>query len=124
MRTVSVALAAAALAFVAVPVAGAIAPPSRSYDCTIGGSTLFGTIKILAGARYTYDGKQGSFTAGPTSVKFSDKIVGWTLKFKGGGLAGFNGRWYWAKGGPSRGRVPEIALKNPRDGFEFIYCDV
>lgn len=124
MKHLAVLGGVSALAFAAAPLAGATAPPSRSYDCTIGGSTLFGTIKILGAGRYTYDGRAGIFTAGAASVKFQDKMVGWTLKFKGGGLDRYNGRWYWANRGPKRGRVPEIALRNPTDGFESIYCDV
>jgi hypothetical protein len=124
MKSLVLTSAASMSALATVPLAGAQAPPSRSYDCTIGGSTLFGTLEVRGAGRYTYDGKAGTFAAGTSPVKFPDKTSGWTLTFKGGGLSGYKGRWYFANGGPGRRHVPEIALKNPTDGFESIYCDL
>ena len=101
----------------AVPESGAKFPPRASYDCTISG-ILFGTLKIKGGGKYTHRGSNGTFKAGSKLVAFPDDIKGWRLKFSGGTLAGMRGRWYRT----STPGVSEIALRNPRDDFESIYC--
>ena len=109
------------LAAATAQAATAASPPLGSYECTIGsGNFLFGTLVIKAGGRYTKDDTKGTFTAGTGSVRFKDGITGTTIRFKGGSLNGISGRWYRAKGA---GVTHEIALKNPEDGFESIYCD-
>ena len=110
----------AALALTAVP-ASAKAPPRGKYDCTIGGSTLFGTLTIKRSGRYTHRGSTGRYTARGGAVTFPDGIVGYRIRFRRGTLAGVKGRWYKAKDGTPEGTY-EIALRNPRDDFESIYC--
>ncbi len=102
--------------------ATAKAPPKGKYDCTIGGSTLFGTLTIKKGGHYTHRGTKGHYVAKGGKVNFPDGITGYRIKFKGGSLKGMNGRWYHAKDGTPAGNY-EIALRNPIDGFESIYCD-
>jgi hypothetical protein len=115
-------LALALMLLLAFPaVASAKAPPRGKYDCTIGGSTLFGVLTIKREKRYTHRGTKGTFTHGSRKTKFSDGIVGWKLRFKGGDLGGMRGRWYKATDGTPDGTY-EIALRNPRDDFESIYC--
>jgi hypothetical protein len=110
VRLTVAALAVAAL--VAVPVAAlASSPPKGKYSCTIGGSTLFGTLYVTGSKAYRYDasdgrGKPGKYTSSGTK-----------LTFKTGPLKGMKGRWVKTKQGP------EVALRNPRDNFESIYCD-
>ena len=90
---------------VAAP-AGAAPPPRGSYDCTIGANNiLFGTLTIKAGKRYAHRGSRGTFTA-----------TGNRLRFRRGTLAGMRGKWTRSTTGV------EIALRNPRDDFESIYC--
>ena len=101
--------------------AGAKAPPRGTYDCTIGGSTLFGTLKIKSKSAYTHRGSKGRYKHGAQRKTFSDGIVGWTLRFRRGTLGGMRGRWYKASDGTPAG-THEIALRNPRDDFESIYC--
>ena len=109
-RSIVAALCVAALA--AAPVAAlAKSPPSGTYECTIGGSTLFGTLYITGAKTYRYDagdgkGKPGKYTAS-----------GLKLSFKTGPLKKMKGRWQKTNQGP------EVALRNPRDDFESIYCD-
>ena len=109
-RSIAAALSVAALA--AVPVAAlAKSPPTGKYECTIGGSTLFGTLYITGSKTYRYDagdgkGKPGRYTAS-----------GLKLSFKTGPLKKMKGRWQKTNQGP------EVALRNPRDNFESIYCD-
>ncbi len=123
MKLVSIVLACGALALTAAPFAAAKAPPTAKYDCVIGSSSiLFGTLAILPGGKYTHSGSSGTFTTGAKRVTFKDKIVGYTIAFKGGDLNRITGRWYVAKAGGGKKTV-EIALKNPRDNFESIYCD-
>ena len=111
----------AALALLAATPALAQAPPTGSYECTIGSSNiLFGTLAILGASRYTHDDTRGAFAAGAAGVRFKDGIHGYTIRFKGGSLNGISGRWYRATGA---GVAYEIALRNPRDGFESIYCE-
>ena len=102
-------LAAACAAALLLPAgsAQAAAPPKGKYDCVIGASsTLFGTLTIKSGKKYTHRGTKGTFRAN-----------GRKLRFRRGTLGGMRGRWYVATGG-----TPEIALRNPRDDFESIYC--
>ena len=112
--------AVAVLAVTAVP-AAAKAPPRGKYDCTIGGSTLFGTLTIKSSGRYAHRGSKGRYIAKGGAVTFPDGIVGYRIRFKSGTLGGMRGRWYKAKDGTPEGTY-EIALRNPRDDFESIYC--
>jgi hypothetical protein len=103
--------------FMAAPQAGAKAPPAATYDCVISG-LLFGKVKIKSAGAYTRNGTKGKFVAGSTRVTFPDRIKGWRLTFRTGSFRGMKGRWYRT----STPGVSEIALKNPRDDFESIYC--
>ena len=106
MRALPVLLAAALLA-AAVP-AHAASPPTGKYDCVIGASSiLFGTLVIKPGKHYAHRGTKGTFT---TSGK--------TIRFRRGDFNNFRGRF--AKGNDG---TWEIALRNPKDDFESIYCD-
>ena len=105
---------------VAAPAALAKAPPKGKYDCTIGGATLFGTITIKKGGKFTHNGEKGTFKHGKRTT-FPDSVKGYKLSFKGGSLNKMKGRWYKAKDGTPKGTY-EIALKNPGSGFESIYC--
>lgn len=97
---------AAVLAFSATASAGP--PPRGLYECTISGS-YFGDLKILKDGKYERNDEVGKFS-----------FKGRKLNFKTGGFKGFKGRWYMTTGsGPS---TPEIALRNPEDDFEDIYC--
>lgn len=100
--------------------AQAKAPPKGKYDCTIGGSTLFGTLTIKKGGKYTHRGSKGTFKHGKRTT-FADGIKGYKLSFKGGTLNKIKGRWYKATDGTPKGTY-EIALKNRGSGFESIYC--
>jgi hypothetical protein len=94
-------------ALAAVP-AQAAAPPRGTYECVIGAnSILFGNLVIKGAGKYAHRGTKGTFTSS-----------GKKLRFKGGDLKGMRGRWYRT----TDGKV-EIALRNPRDDFESIYCD-
>lgn len=97
--------------------AQAKAPPRGKYDCTISGN-LFGVLTIKSKGRYSHRGSSGTFRAKGGSVRFPDGIVAWRISFKGGSLGGMKGRWHRTSDG-----VDEIALKNPINGFESIYCD-
>jgi hypothetical protein len=124
MKAVAIAGAAVALVLAVAPVAGALAPPAGRYDCVIGsGSTLFGTLVILPGGKYTRNGTKGTFTTGAKPTKFKDGRVGYGIAFKGGSLNKISGRWYPTPPSKYSSVTHEIALKNPRDGFESIYCD-
>jgi hypothetical protein len=115
---IPVALAAIVLAL-ALPAGSAQgkAPPRGKYDCTISGF-LFGVLTIKGNNEYTHRGTKGTFRAGVRRLRFPDGIVAWRISFKRGTLRGMNGRWHRTSDG-----VDEIALKNPRDNFESIYCD-
>jgi hypothetical protein len=115
-------LACAAALGVTTATATAKAPPHGKYDCTIGGSTLFGTLTIKGGHKYTHRGTHGRYVAKGGAVKFSDGITGYRMSFKRGDLKGMRGRWYKSNDGTASGSY-EIALRNPRDDFESIYCD-
>lgn len=119
---ISATIATAVLLLIAAPAAMAKAPPKGKYDCTIGGSTLFGTLNIKSKSDYTHRGSKGTYTHGASKKRFSDGISGWTLRFRKGTLGGMRGRWYKATDGTPEGTY-EIALRNPRDDFESIYCD-
>jgi hypothetical protein len=123
MRTLTASTIAciAALGIAAAP-AAAKAPPKGKYDCTIGGSTLFGTLTIKGGGRYSHRGSNGRYVAKGGSVKFPDGITGYRISFKGGTLKGMKGRWYKSNDGTPAGNY-EIALRNPGSNFESIYCD-
>jgi hypothetical protein len=98
---------ACSLALLSSGSAQAAAPPKGKYDCVIGqNSILFGTLTIKGGKRYSHRGDKGKFRA-----------KGKKLRFKSGPLAKIRGRWYKT----SSARV-EIALRNPGDDFESIYC--
>ncbi len=118
MKRSTAAIAVCAVCLTLVPAAPAKAPPSAKYDCVIG-STLFGTLKIKGGNKYSHRGTSGTFRDGDKMVTFPDGIKGWKLRFKDGSLDGFKGRWY----DTTTPGVAEIALENPRDDFESIYCD-
>jgi hypothetical protein len=109
MRRPLLLLAIAALALLAVAAPASAGPPPRGlYECTIDG-ILFGDLTIKKDNKYLRNGVTG---------KFSSK--GRNLSFNSGGFKGFKGRWYMATGsGPD---TPEIALRNPIDDFESIYC--
>jgi hypothetical protein len=94
----------------AIPLpAQAASPPTGKYDCTIGSSQiLFGTLAIKANKKYAHRGTNGTFTT--TRAK--------KIRFKKGDLDGLRGRFYKSTGG-----IWEIALRNPEDDFESIYCD-
>ena len=116
-----IALLASLSVLFAMPLAAeAKAPPKGKYDCTIG-SILFGTLTIKGGSKYSHRGTNGTFTHGKSMKTFHDGIRGWTLKFKKGDLGGMRGRWYKGNDGTPEGTY-EIALRNPRDDFESIYC--
>lgn len=115
-----VVIAICALCLLVPPLALAKSPPKKTYDCVIG-STLFGVLKVTSTSRYTHRGKAGAYKAGAKRVKFSDGRSGYTLRFTSGPLKGMEGRWY--KGSDHGRTVYEIALQNPVDGFENIYCD-
>lgn len=123
MKRLSVALVVVVV-LASVSVAEAAAPPVGKYQCVIGSNNiLFGDLFILAGGKYTHRGTKGTFTAGARLVTFKDKKKGYTIAFKGGDLNGISGRWYPTKPSEYSSVTHEIALKNPRDGFESIYCD-
>lgn len=105
--TVAVGLAIIVLA-VASASAHAAPPPPGKYECVIGAnSILFGNLIIRPGRKYAHRGTRGRFTGGASN-----------LRFKGGDLGGMRGRWHRSSDG-----IVEIALRNPRDDFESIYCD-
>jgi len=114
-------LSVAVAMLVAAPFADAKAPPTGKYECTIG-DIFFGTITILPGGRYNHNGPHGTFATGATLTRFKDRIVGYTIWFKGGDLNNFKGRWHRASAGGGK-TTYEIALRNPKDNFESIYCD-
>ena len=100
-------LLAGTLLLAAVP-AEAASPPKGPYDCVIGSnSILFGTLKIKAGKNYAHRGTKGTFTTN-----------GQKIRFKKGDLDGIRGRFFKTTQG-----IWEIALRNPGDDFESIYCD-
>ena len=118
-----IALLAAALVLVPASPSGAKAPPVGRYDCTIGTANLgFGTLTIRSHNRYSHRRTKGRFEHGHAKVTFGDGKQGWRISFKSGGLKGFKGRWYKASDGTPEGNY-EIALKNPKNGIESIYCD-
>jgi hypothetical protein len=101
--------------------ADAKAPPKGKYDCTIGGSTLFGTLTIKKGGKFSHNGTKGTFKHGKRTT-FPRGLKGYKLKFKGGTLNKMKGRWYKTVDGTPKGNY-EIALENPSDGFISIYCN-
>lgn len=111
----SIAIATALL--IAPASAPAKSPAKGKYDCVIG-STYFGEVVIKSSTAYRRNGKTGKYKAGSKRVKFSDGRLGYRLTFKTGGFKGYKGRWYKSSSG-----VYEIALQNPIDDFESIYCD-
>ncbi|HKP19077.1 MAG TPA: hypothetical protein VJT84_11395 [Gaiellaceae bacterium] len=122
MKRFSGLVVVACLPFLAASAAQAKAPPVAKYDCVISSNILFGTLGVLAGGKYTHRGTHGTFTTAAAPTKFKDGKVGYTIRFKGGSLNGISGRWYRASAGGGK-TTYEIALKNPRDNFESIYCD-
>jgi hypothetical protein len=113
--------ATVALALTAATPAAAKAPPKGKYDCTIGGSTLFGTLTIKGGGAYRHRGSTGRYVAKGGQKTYPDGVVGFDISFRKGTLGGMKGRWYKGKDGTPEGSY-EIALRNPRDDFESIYC--
>lgn len=116
-RIAAAALAAATLCLVAALPAAAKSPPRGKYDCVIG-STLFGTLTIKSDHRYAHRGSKGTFRANGGAKKYDDGITAYPISFKKGTLNGMKGRWHKTSDG-----VYEIALRNPEDDFESIYCD-
>lgn len=111
-------ITATALTLLTAPAqALAKSPPRGKYECVIG-TTFFGEVVIKSSTKYRRDGKTGKYKAGAKQVKFSDGIVGYRLTFKTGAFKGYKGRWHRTSDG-----VYEIALRNPIDDFESIYCD-
>lgn len=108
---------AALLALLLAPPALAKSPPKGKYGCTIGG-LLFGDLKITGSDTYKRYGNNGTYSAGRRKINFDDGFAGYKIKFKTGPFEDFKGRWYKADSGTA-----EIALQNPEDGFESIYCD-
>lgn len=98
--------------------AGAKSPPKGKYDCVIG-STYFGSITIKSTKSYRRSGKSGTYWASSKRTSFSDGRRGYRLTFKTGPFKKYKGRWYKS----TTSDIYEIALKNPIDGFESIYCD-
>lgn len=104
MRPVLVLALLAALAL--APAAHAALPPNGKYECVIGSSAiLFGNL-VVKGKAYKHRGTKGTLSG--TKKK---------LRLKGGDLGGLRGRWYKSSTGSY-----EIALRNPEDDFESIYC--
>jgi hypothetical protein len=109
MRRSLLVLALTAFAALAVAAPAAAGPPPRGlYECTIDG-ILFGDVTIKKDNKYLRNGVVGKFS-----------VKGRKLSFNTGGFKGIKGRWYMATGsGPD---VPQLALRNPLDDFESIYC--
>jgi hypothetical protein len=108
-RSLQVVLLAVALLLPTTAVAAAGPPPRGLYECTIGG-LYFDEVKIKQDNQYERFGKTG---------KFAGK--GRKINFTSGPFKGFKGRWYMADDGGGV-QTPEIALKNPLNDFEDIYC--
>jgi hypothetical protein len=116
IRTPTVAVMLAA-ALAAVPSsAAAKSPPRGEYECTIGG-TYFGSVWITGAKTYKRSGKSGKYTAKGTTTR-PGNIRAYKISFTTGAFKGFKGTWHRSSGG-----VYEIALRNPIDNFESIYCD-
>lgn len=113
-----IAFASCALLLALPATAPAKSPPNGMYECVIG-STYFAELRIKSSTIYQRDGKRGTYKAGSKKVTFKDGRRGYRLTFKTGGLKGYKGRWYKS----TTSNIYEIALKNPIDGFESIYCD-
>ncbi|MBI4897592.1 MAG: hypothetical protein HY827_04405 [Actinobacteria bacterium] len=112
-------LLTAAIALLIAAPAAAKAPPRGAYDCVIGsGGTLFGTLTIKSKSRYAHRGSHGTFRAKGGLRTYPDGIAAYPISFKKGTLGGMKGRWHKTSDG-----VYEIALRNPTDDFESIYCD-
>lgn len=92
-------------------------PPKGKYECTIG-YTLFGDLYIKSDGAYKHRGTKGTFKAGSKKITWKDGRKGWKISFKKGSLNGIKGRWY-----KTSDNMYEIALRNPEDDFESIYCD-
>jgi uncharacterized low-complexity protein len=107
----------AAMLFVLPASASAKSPPKGKYECVISGS-YFGEVVIKSSSKYRRNGKTGSYKAGANKIKFKEGFSGYRLTFKTGGFKGFKGRWHKTTDGKY-----EIALKNPINNFESIYCD-
>lgn len=119
MRKLTVLFAITLLALALASPAAAKAPPKGKYDCVIGAyGNLFGTLTIKNGKRYTHRESKGTFKANGGAKKYDDGITAYPISFKKGDLGGMKGRWHKTSDG-----VYEIALRNPKDNFESIYCD-
>jgi hypothetical protein len=113
MRRSMIALLAVAL--IAPAAAGAKAPPKGKYDCTIDGM-LFDSVTIKSKGRYKRFDTTGKFVAKGTETR-SDGSKANKIRFKTGPLKGFRGNW-----AITSSNRPQIALRNPLDDFESIYC--
>ncbi|MEW6582027.1 MAG: hypothetical protein AB1416_04625 [Actinomycetota bacterium] len=124
-HTRALAALATVAALTAAPAASAKAPPAGKYDCTISGSTLFGRLVIVDGRRYTHRGTRGTYRTSAKRISRKNALGQverfWRISFQGGSLRGVSGRWYPTP--TSTSVTHEIALKDPTDGFERIYCD-
>lgn len=96
--------------------ASAKSPPRGEYECTIGG-TYFGSVWITGAKTYKRSGKSGKYKAKGTTTR-DGGIRAYKISFTTGPFKGFKGDWHRSSGG-----VDEIALRNPIDNFESIYCD-
>jgi hypothetical protein len=119
--TWGVALIATIIGLVAASFAEAKSPPKGKYQCTISSSIIYGDLFITGKSTYKF-GLDGKYKKG--TYKAKGKLTSGNYKgqpkisFKTGRLKKHNGRWFKA----TSGRY-EIALKNPKSGFESIYCD-
>ena len=105
-RRVSILACLAALAALApAATAGAKPPPKGRYACTIGGTTLFGTLYIKGKKKYRYDAYDGKGKPG----KFRSK--GKKVKFRSGPLKKHKGYWWISS---TKNRV--ITINNPKRG--------
>lgn len=97
--------------------AAAKAPPTGTYECTIGGA-YFRDVIITGAKTYRRDGKKGRFTAKGTRTR-PGGVRAYKISFTTGPFKGYKGDWHRTTDG-----VNEIALRNPIDNFESIYCDM
>jgi hypothetical protein len=113
----AVILSLAAFAVIGPAATVAKPPPRGVYECTIGG-IYADTIKITGKSTYKRFGKSGKYAAGKKKRTYHHSYKGYAIKFRTGPFRGFKGNWHRSSDG-----INEIALKNPINGFEDIYCD-
>lgn len=117
MLRILVAICAVAALLAGAPAAAhAKAPPKGTYECTISG-TYFGTVTITGAKTYRRSGKSGRYTAKGTTTR-PGGIRAYRISFTTGPFKSFRGDWRKTTDG-----TYEIALRNPIDNFESIYCD-